>query len=145
MTLTTATEKGPGHYKTSQTRHTLPALSSDHKKNGKSKRQLVIMCHHITSYQMVLNVASHILRFPWLSAELSVTSVAFNVARKFSMLVLDCPIITCLQAFTHIRHSLLCGSAYVPKTLKKDRNTQNWNMSTSKSYRHSLLTSATKI
>lgn len=68
------------------------------------------MWHHITSYQTVLYVASHILRFPWLSAELSVTSAAFNVVRKFTMLVLDGPNITCLQAFTHTRHSHLCFS-----------------------------------
>lgn len=45
------------------------------------------MCHHIAPYQMVHNVASHILRFPWLSAGYQSAVLAFNVATKFTVLV----------------------------------------------------------
>lgn len=67
--LTSAAQKDQGQC----VRTALPALSSDHRTNGKSRRQPVIMSHQITLYC----TASPFLFCSWLSAGLSVNCEAF--------------------------------------------------------------------
>lgn len=89
------------------------------------------MCHHITSFHIVHNVAAHILRFPWLSVWLLVSSVAFEVARKFNTLVLVCSHIN-VSRDSHIH---IYAAPHMCKNIK---HTQNWNTSNSTNLKGSL-------